>query len=116
MAVQPHPHLARTESAAQLIVDGRPFLVRGAELQNSSFSSAEHMTAIWQKMVDMNVNTVLGSVSWEMVEPQEGSFDFSVIDQIIRDARSHKLRLIVLWFGSWKNGTCAPRLNSHCQG
>lgn len=105
MTAHPQPHLARTGKAAQLIVDGRPFLVRGAELQNSSFSSAEHMSVIWQKMVDMNVNTVLGSVSWEMVEPKEGLFDFSVIDQIIQDARRHKLRLILLWFGTWKNGT-----------
>ncbi|KAK5164821.1 uncharacterized protein LTR77_009485 [Saxophila tyrrhenica] len=105
------PHIARTATAGQLIVNGRPFLVRGAELQNSSFSSVQHMAGLWQKMVDMSVNTVLGSVSWEMVEPREGHFDFSVIDQVIRDARSYNLKLILLWFGTWKNGisTYVPR-------
>lgn len=98
------PRIVKTHNAAQLYVDGRPFLVRGAELQNSSFSSPRHMSGIWQKLVDMNVNTVLGSVSWEMIERQEGVFDFAVVDQIIRDARAHGLRLILLWFGTWKNG------------
>ncbi|KAM0551166.1 hypothetical protein ACHAPJ_008508 [Fusarium lateritium] len=97
-------------NAKQLVVDGQPFLVRGAELQNSSFSSAQHMASLWQKLLDMNVNTVLSSVSWEMIEPQEDHFDFSEIDQIIKDARKHDLKLILLWFGAWKNGisTYAP--------
>lgn len=111
MALHSHPHLSRTKNATQLIVDGQPFLVRGAEVQNSSFSSVEHMAGLWGKMVDMNVNTVLGSVSCEMIEPEEGRFDFSVIDQIIRDAKSHKLKLILLWFGTWKNGTCSSCLS-----
>jgi beta-galactosidase GanA len=50
------------------------------------------------------VNTVLAGVSWNQVEPQEGKFDFSVLDGVIQGARSHNLRLMLLWFGSWKNG------------
>lgn len=53
----------------------------------------------------MNVNTVLGSITWEIIEPQEGEFDFTEVDRIIFDARQHGLKLVFLWFGSWKNGT-----------
>ena len=76
----------------------------GGELQNSSLSSAEYMSEIWPKMVATNVNTLLGSVSWEMVEPEEGKFDFEELDKVIFGAREHGLHLILLWFGSFKNG------------
>ncbi len=98
------PQLRRQGSAMQLIVDGSPFLVIGGELHNSSSSSIEYMQPIWQRMRDLNINTVLTPVAWELIEPTEGSFDFALVDDLIRDARSHNLRLILLWFGSWKNG------------
>ncbi len=98
------PQLRRQGSATQLIVDGSPFLVLGGELRNSSSSSIEYMQPIWQRMRDLNINTVLTPVSWELIEPTEGGFDFALVDDLLRDARSHDLRLIVLWFGSWKNG------------
>ena len=104
MAAPNIPRLQSTECAQQLIVHGKPYLIRGAELQNSSFSSARHMSTLWQKLKDMNCNTILGSVSWEMIEPIEGHFDFSEISQIIEDARRAGLKLILLWFGTWKNG------------
>ncbi len=98
------PQLRRQGSAMQLIVDGRPFLVIGGELHNSSSSSSAYMQPIWQRMRDLNINTVLTPVSWELIEPTEGSFDFALVDDLLRAARSYDLRLIVLWFGSWKNG------------
>jgi beta-galactosidase GanA len=98
------PQLRRQGSATQLIVDGSPFLVIGGELHNSSSSNIEYMRPIWQRMRDLNINTVLTPVSWELIEPTEGSFDFRLVDDLIRDARSLQLRLILLWFGSWKNG------------
>ncbi|KAI4668933.1 uncharacterized protein J4E79_000975 [Alternaria viburni] len=98
------PHLRQHENTKQLIVDGKPYLMLGGELQNSSLSSAEYMSEIWPKMVATNVNTLLGSVSWEMVEPEEGKFDFEELDKVILGAREHGLHLILLWFGSFKNG------------
>ncbi|KAH6677814.1 glycoside hydrolase superfamily [Plectosphaerella plurivora] len=88
----------------QLLVNGRPFLMRAAEVNNSSFSSPAFMRAVWPKLVENNVNTVLGAVSWDQIEPEEGRFDFNALDQVIRDARSHGLKLVLLWFGSFKNG------------
>ncbi|KAH7186385.1 glycoside hydrolase superfamily [Fusarium oxysporum] len=98
------PHLRRNENSKQLIVNGRPFLIRAGELQNSSLTSVEYMGPVWQKMVDTNINTLLGCVTWEMIEPEEDTFDFSVLDEIILAARKRSLHLVLLWFGSFKNG------------
>lgn len=98
------PHLVENENSKQLIVKGRPFLMLAGELQNSSLTSVESMEPVWQKMVDTNINTLLGCVTWEMTEPEEGVFDFSVLDEIILAARKHYLHLVLLWFGSFKNG------------
>jgi hypothetical protein len=98
------PHLRRQGSATQLIVEGRPFLVLGGELHNSSTSSIAYMRPIWERLVALHLNTVLAALAWEQIEPSEGSFDFRLVDGLIEGARQHGLRLILLWFGSWKNG------------
>jgi len=98
------PHLRKQGTASQLIVDGKPFLVLAGELNNDSSSSLEYMKAVWPKLVRAKLNTVLTPVSWAQIEPQEGTFDFTVLDAIIRDARERNLHLALLWFASWKNG------------
>jgi Domain of unknown function (DUF5597)/Beta-galactosidase len=98
------PHLRKQGTATQLIVDGRPFLVLAGELDNNSATSVEFMKPTWPRLVQAKLNTALAGVSWAQIEPQEGKFDFSVVDGVIRDARSHNLHLGFLWFASWKNG------------
>ncbi len=98
------PHLQKQGTATQLIVDERPFLVLGGELHNSSSSNIDYMNPIWKRMVGMHFNTVLAGVSWELIEPEEGKFDFRLVDGLIDGARQNHLRLVFLWFGSWKNG------------
>src|ERR1035438_10364709 len=66
------PHLERQGTATQLIVDGKPFLVLGAELNNSSASCMEYLRPLWPKIAATNLNTVLATVSWELMEPEEG--------------------------------------------
>jgi beta-galactosidase GanA len=97
--------LRKQGTATQLIVDGKPFLALAGELTNNSATSAEYMKAIWPKLIEAKLNTVLAGVAWNQIEPQEGKFDFTELDGVIRDARSHNLRLVLLWFASWKNGT-----------
>lgn len=99
----PQPHLARNHGATQIIVDGKPFLVRGGELENSSASSLSYMQTVWPKIVAIHCNTVLAPVYWRLIEPQEGKFDFTTVDGLIQGARQHHVRLVLLWFGSWKN-------------
>ena len=98
------PHLRKQGTATQLIVDGRPFLVLGGELGNNTASSLEYMLGVWPKLIATKLNTVLAAVSWAQIEPEEGKFDFSVLDGVIRGARNHNLHLVLLWFGTWKNG------------
>lgn len=97
------PHLQKAGTATQLIVDDQPFLILGGELHNSSSSSLDYMKPLWPELRQMNLNTVLTPVSWELIEPAEGKFDFSIVDGLIRGARQNNLRLVFLWFGSWKN-------------
>jgi Domain of unknown function (DUF5597)/Beta-galactosidase len=97
------PHLEKRGAVTQLIVDGKPFLALGGELFNNSASSLEYMEPIWPRLTAMHLNTVLAPVSWAQMEPAEGKYDFALLDGLMRDARSHNLRLVFLWFGSWKN-------------
>jgi hypothetical protein len=100
------PHLRKQGTATQLIVDGKPFLVLGSELSVNSASNIEYWKkVVWPRIVaQAKLNTVLAAVSWAKIEPQEGKFDFSVLDGVIQDVRTRNLHLVLLWFGSWKNG------------
>jgi beta-galactosidase GanA len=97
------PYLRQQGTATQLMVDDQPFLVLAGELGNSTSSSLEYMRPIWPKLASLNLNTVLVPVYWELMEPVEGKFDFSLLDGLIQEARKYKLRLVPLWFASWKN-------------
>ena len=98
------PHLEKRGTATQLVVDGKPFLVLGAELHNSTSSDLNYTDPILARFAALHLNTALAAVDWDLMEPEEGKFDFSLVDGVIQDARRHDLRLILLWFGSWKNG------------
>jgi beta-galactosidase GanA len=97
------PHLRVQGSATQLIVNGRPFLALAGELGNSTSSSLEYLQPVWDKLEKLNLNTVIVPIYWELIEPVEGKFDFTLVDGLISEARRHNLKLVPLWFASWKN-------------
>jgi hypothetical protein len=97
------PHLRKQGTATQLIADGKPFLILGGELANSSASSLAYMEEAWARLKAQNLNTALATISWELLEPREGEFDFTLVDGLLAAARRHNLKLVLLWFGSWKN-------------
>jgi len=104
------PHLQKQGTATQLIVDGKPYMVLGGELHNSTSSSIAYMEPRLAKFSAGHLNTALAAVCWDLVEPVEGKFDFSLVDGAIEAARRNNLKLVFLWFASWKNGvsTYAP--------
>jgi beta-galactosidase GanA len=98
-----HVEIKKENGCSQLLVQGKPFLVLGGELGNSSTSSVAYMKTIWPKLKSMQLNTVLAPVYWELMEPAEGKFDFALVDSMIQQARRSNLKLVLLWFGTWKN-------------
>jgi beta-galactosidase GanA len=88
----------------RLFVDGKPFVALGGELGNSNASHLAVAKPLFAKLAAMKLNTVLVPVSWELVEPAEGKYAFGLVGDLVREARRQKLRVVLLWFGSWKNG------------
>ena len=97
------PHIKMENGVGRLIVNGRPFLFMGGELDNSSAGTAAQADSIVPKLAALHLNTILVPVAWEQIEPKEGSFDFSILDHWMETARHCNMRLVLLWFGSWKN-------------
>ena len=98
------PRLEKRGNTTELIVDGQPFTMLAGELHNSSTGSKHYMQPIWHRMAEMNLNTVIAPVTWELFEPAEGQFDYNLLDCMIEGARRENLKLVILWFGTWKNG------------
>ncbi len=96
------PPIIRTD-VGQLLVHGKPYLILGGELGNSSAGTAAEADTVLPRMAQMHLNTVLMPVAWEQIEPKEGAYDFSILDHWTDIARQQHLHLVLLWFGSWKN-------------
>lgn len=98
------PHLEKRGAATQLIVDGKPYLVLGGETANTASSDLDYMAAVWPRLAKMGLNTALVGVAWDWIEPEEGRFDFTLVDGMLRQAREQHMHVVIVWFGSWKNG------------
>lgn len=99
------PHLVSENGTATLYVNGAPYLALGGEIHNSSASNLEYMLAkVWPEVRKLNLNTVIAPVYWELIEPEQGTFDFTLVEGLIEQARAENIRLVLLWFGLWKNG------------
>lgn len=100
---EPMPKLTHENDTYTLQVDGKPYLVLGAQIHNSSGWPAS-LDALWPSVRQLHANTIMVPVYWEAVEPEQGKFDFSNVDAAIKGARDSGVRLTLLWFGTWKNG------------
>lgn len=98
------PVIKNDNGIPTLYVKDEPFFCLSGEIHNSSSSNLEYMEQhVWPNLKDLNMNSVIVPLFWETIEPEEGQFDFSLVDGLIRQARSHEMKLIFLWFGLWKN-------------
>ena len=100
---KPMPQLLKKDGRFQFMVDDKPFILLGGQVGNFS-AFPEIMERSWGRFKAMNLNTVEYPVYWNVIEPEEGKFDFRAFDQILRGVRSQGLRADLLWFGTWKNG------------
>jgi len=96
------PYFLTKNDKHALIVDGEPFLMLGMQANNSS-NYPDTLKYVWPSFEKMHANTLEIPVAWEQIEPIEGKFDFSYVDVLLKEAREHNARLVILWFGAWKN-------------
>lgn len=97
------PELVENNGHYTLMVDGEPFIVMGAQLWNSS-AWPLLLNDVWEQLKDFGCNTIEAPIYWQNIESTEGEFNFKEMDQLILGARKHNMRLVLLWFGSFKNG------------
>jgi len=98
------PHLVAKNGRHALIVDGSPFLILGGQSHNSSAWPAT-LPGVWSAIEALHANTLEVPVYWEQFEPEPGRFDTSIVDELLAGARERHVRLVLLWFGTWKNGS-----------
>lgn len=96
------PKLVSENGKHAFFVDGKPFLMLGLQTNNSSNYPAA-LKDVWPVVEQTRANTLEIPVAWEQIEPREGEFDFSYVDYLIKDAQKHNVRLVLLWFATWKN-------------
>jgi beta-galactosidase GanA len=96
------PRLIQAQGRHALLVDGAPFLILGAQVNNSSAWPAM-LPMVWPAVEQLQANTLQVPIAWEQIEARQGSFDFSFLDLLLAQAREHRVRLVLLWFATWKN-------------
>jgi beta-galactosidase GanA len=100
----PMPALVERDGRFALMVDGAPYLMLATQVNNSSAFAAT-MPEVWPAAEQLHINTLEAPVYWETMETTPGHFDFAQVDMLIDQSRQHNVRLVLLWFGTWKNGS-----------
>ena len=101
---QPLPRIIKQNNRYALLVDNQPYFILGGQVHNSSGWPAM-LPNVWEAVSYLHANTLEIPVYWEQIEPEPGKFDFSIVNSLLLQARQHQTRLVLLWFGTWKNGS-----------
>jgi GH35 family endo-1,4-beta-xylanase len=102
-ALQAQVRMVRDGLRAHIEVKGQPMIILGGELSNSAATSGSDISRVLYRLRTVDLNTVLVPAQWDLIEPEEGKFDFSLIDSTLVQARRHQMKVVFLWFGAWKN-------------
>ena len=97
------PRIVQQNGRFALMVDGKPYLILGGQIHNSSAWPSE-LPQVWKSMEVLHANTIEVPIYWEQLEAEPARFDYTNVDAIVNGAREHHLRAVLLWFGTWKNG------------
>ena len=109
--IQAGVKLQKQGTATQLIVNDKPRLLLAGELSNSAATSPADIRKALKQMKNSGVNSVFVPAYWEFVEPNEGKYDFAIVDSVITPARQHNLKIVFLWYGAWKTSmSCSTPL------
>ena len=100
----PIPELRVVNGHHQLIVDGKPYFMFGGQCGNSSNWPAA-LPEVWRTMEEMHANTLEIPIYWEEIEAVQGKYDFTSVQRLLDQAREHDMRLVLLWFATWKNSS-----------
>ncbi len=100
----PIPRIVEKNGRHALLVDGKPYFMLGGQVHNSS-AWPGMLPQVWDAAMAMHLNTLEAPIYWEQIEPRPGQFDFSVMNTLLSQARAHKVHLVLLWFGTLKNGS-----------
>jgi len=98
------PKIIAQDGRHALLVDGQPFFMFSGQTNNSN-AWPSMLPEVWRAVATIHANTVEMPVYWEQIEPEQGKFDFSVVDALLQECRQHKVRWVPLWFATWKNGS-----------
>jgi hypothetical protein len=98
------PHITVVDNRPRLIVDGHPFLILGLQWECDSCFSPTEMNPLFDHAARLGCNTAVTPVYWREIEPEPDQFNFEMVDERLKQARANGLKLILLWFGTWKNG------------
>ena len=84
--------------------NGKPYFTIGGQVHNSSSCTEDNLKNGWKAAEKLGLNTIAIPVYWRLLEAEEGKFDFTQVDMVLNGAREHNLKLVILWFATWKNG------------
>ena len=98
------PQIVEKNGRHALMVDGRPFFMLGGQAHNSS-AWPGMLPQVWSAVKTIHANTLEIPIYWEQIEAQQGKFDFSLVDSLLKQGREHNVHLVLLWFATWKNGS-----------
>jgi len=68
-------------------VNGKPFFPLGGQSTNSSGYNEKESERAFEVIKLMHGNTLEIPVYWDIVEPEEGKFDFTMVDKLLASSR-----------------------------
>lgn len=93
------------EPVKHLTVNGKPFLMLGAQLRTDFFrqldgKTSEALDPYFALAAQMNIMVVQVPVGWRDVEPLKDQYSSEWVVKLIELCERHNLKLEILWFGS----------------
>lgn len=86
-------------------VDGKPFPFLGAQIRLDALLNCDKMNInevenYFKKAQELGLNCVQIPISWNMVEPKENKYDYSIVNSILQFVNKYNLKMELLWFST----------------